>query len=137
MVTLSGKSWAMLIPMRRFLPLLVLAFAILPSCSPRSPGETAPATDPDIRGILTKVNLTVEPWTVLVEEKPEEAAGSAKAMVRLTEATRILRRAGSGIERTAPQDLAVAQRVSVWFTGPVMESYPVQATAAIVVIEGP
>jgi len=115
--------------------ILLSLLLLLASCSPRSKDEVAPATDPDIRGTATKVNVAVEPWTVLVEEQPEETSGSAKAVVSLTAETRILRRAGSGVEPAAPADLAVGQTVSVWFSGPVMESYPVQATAAVVVIE--
>lgn len=116
----------------RYLLLVVVA-----ACSSRSANEAAPATEPDIRGTLTKVNVAVEPWTMLVEEKPEESSGSAKASVRLTPETRILKRAAGEVGRAAPEELAVGQTVSVWFSGPVMESYPVQATAATLVIEEP
>src|SRR5262245_51856604 len=116
---------------------LFLLLAVFAACSSRSAEEAAPASPPDIRGTLTKVNVSVEPRTVLVEEKPEESAGSPKASVRLTPETRILKRMAGEVERAAPQDLAVGQTVSVWFSGPVMESYPIQATAATVVIEEP
>jgi uncharacterized protein DUF3221 len=127
----------MLVSMHRppFL-LLVLPLLVLLSCSVRSASEAPPATDPDLRGTVTRADLSAEPPAVLVEEKPEETTGSAKALVRLTEETRILRRVGDGVERAALEDLAVGQTVSVWFSGPVMESYPVQGTAAAVVMEG-
>jgi hypothetical protein len=34
-------------------------------------------------------------------------------------------------------DLSAGQRVAVWFTGPVAESYPVQATAGAIEILSP
>jgi hypothetical protein len=107
----------------------------LAACAPRSGDAVTPATAPDIRGTATKVNVAVEPRTVLVEEQPEETSGSAKAMVKLTEETRILRRAASEVEPATPGELAVGQTVSVWFSGPVLESFPVQVGAAVVVIE--
>jgi Protein of unknown function (DUF3221) len=121
----------------RFFTAFCLLLTVSASCSSRSASETAPATEPDIRGTVTKVNVSVEPRTVLVEEKPEESAGSPKASVQLTPETRVLKRAAGEVGRAAPEELAVGQTVSVWFSGPVMESYPVQATAATVVIEVP
>lgn len=121
----------------RYSVLFYLLLAVFAACSSRSADEAAPATDPDIRGVLTKVNVAVEPRTVLVEEKPEESSGSPKASVRLTPETRILKRAAGEVGPAAPEDLAVGQTVSVWFSGPVMESYPVQAAAATLVIEEP
>lgn len=115
--------------------ILLSLLLLLVSCSSRSKDRVAPATDPDIRGTATKVNVAVEPRTMLVEERPEETSESAKAMVTLTAETRILKRAGSEVEPATPADLAVGQTVSVRFLGPVMESYPVQVTAAAVVIE--
>ena len=34
-------------------------------------------------------------------------------------------------------ELRVGQLVKVWFTGPVMESYPLQATAGVIVFIEP
>jgi hypothetical protein len=42
-------------------------------------------------------------------------------------------RQGEGIVGTT--DLQVGQQVKVWFAGPAMESYPLQATAGVIVIE--
>ncbi len=73
---------------------------------------------------------------LLVEEKPNEAAGSNKASVRLdlTEGARLLKQQGGKVVEADLQSLSTGQKVRVWFTGPVAESYPVQATADVVLI---
>lgn len=83
---------------------------------------------PSIRGTVTRTS----PGRILIEEEPLDSTGSAKASVRLTSSTRVLRSSG---EASRPDDLQVGQKVSAWFDGPVMESYPVQATAKAVRIE--
>ena len=112
----------------------LLALLLFAACAYRTGSETLPTTDPSIRGTVTRVGPD-EPRTVLVEEKPGEESGSNKASVRLTGETRLLRRSGEAVQRAALEDLAVGQTVSVWFTGPVRESYPVQADAGTIVIE--
>lgn len=87
-----------------------------------------PRTTPSIIGQVTAVALP----TIVVEEKPTEPHGSAKAGVRITDGTQVLRR-GEGV--VGVTELRVGQQVKVWFTGPVMESYPAQATAGMIVIE--
>lgn len=83
---------------------------------------------PSIRGIITQR----APERILIEEEPLDSAGSAKASVRLTRSTRVVRASGEAVH---PDKLQVGQQVSAWFEGPVMESYPVQATAGAVRIE--
>ena len=90
--------------------------------------NAVPRTPPEIRGIVTAADA----GSVRVEANPAEAAGSPKAVVRLTSETLVVYRNGDPAEA---EELTVGHNVSVWFTGPVMESYPVQATAAAVVIE--
>lgn len=87
-----------------------------------------PRTTPSIIGLITAIALP----TIVVEEKPTEPHGSAKASVRITDGTQVLRR-GEGV--VGATKLQVGQQVKVWFTGPVMESYPLQATAGVIVIE--
>ena len=84
---------------------------------------TGPVGEPSITGVVTNISGD----RILVEENPQQSAGSAKASVRITEKTEI--RSSSGGTATRG-DLRVGDQVRVWFTGPVMESYPVQATAA-------
>jgi Protein of unknown function (DUF3221) len=82
---------------------------------------------PSIQGTVTQKS----PGRILIEEEPLDSSRSAKASVRLTSSTRVLR----GGEPARTEDLREGQRVSVWFDGPVLQSYPVQATASAVRIE--
>ena len=117
----------------------ILLFSSLISfgCSPvgTEPSVSDPAsaitrTAPSIVGQVTAVTLP----TIVVEEKPTESHGSPKASVRITDGTQVLRRGGGFMSAT---ELRVGQLVKVWFTGPVMESYPLQATAGVIVFIEP
>jgi beta-N-acetylhexosaminidase len=125
--------------------LLVLAIAVagcgnlgvdpitgLPAGQLASP---APQEPPDIRGTLTAVESGTQGQGGLltIEEDPNVPSGSAKARVRLTGQTNLLRANG---QRLGFTEFKVGQRVEAWFEGPVAESYPVQATArAVRVVE--
>jgi len=94
-----------------------------------------PDAEPGIRGVITKSDSNVGSRFILVEENPGDAAGSQKAAVRLTDQTKIYRRSGSGLETITQAELVTGKKVSVWFEGPVAESYPVQETAAVILLE--
>ncbi len=87
-------------------------------------GNAPDVSSADLTGIATRVEETM----IMVEEKPEESSGSAKAAVTITSETKIESLSG----RTP--ELRKGQRVSVWFNGPVAESYPMRGTARRVVI---
>lgn len=87
-----------------------------------------PATEPGIRGVIA----AEDPSSVRVEANPAEESGSPKAVVRLVPEPAVLYRIGG---RGEPEDLTGGHNIRVWFDGPVMESYPVQATAAVLVME--
>lgn len=78
---------------------------------------------------------------VTVEQEPDRQlddqlglpAGD-KAIVTVSTDTRVLRQAADGFERATFDDLDTGRQVAVWYRGPVAESYPVQATAATIVI---
>jgi hypothetical protein len=61
-----------------------------------------------------------------------QPAGADRAAVRVHAGTR-LRFASGQVATTA--DLQVGRNVRAWFDGPVMESYPVQASAGAIVID--
>ncbi len=71
---------------------------------------------------------------VLVEENPEEETGCQKDSVTVTKATKLLERRGGDLTRIGFDDLKAGQRVRAWYTGPVAESYPRQATASLIVV---
>ena len=125
--------------------LFVVALAAFACNDPSRPADnpdiahtTIPTAVPDIRGVITSASVTggaslsESRGRVLVEAVPGEPSGSAKAMVSWTGTTRIFRRDGTPV---TADELAKGVTVSVWFTGPVAESYPVQARARVIVVE--
>ena len=121
---------------RRTLASVGLLLALI-GCTRGAPDESVGRTDgprhapepPYIEGVVT----SLEPDRLRIEEVPTDTAGSAKAVAQLTPETRIWRANGARVPATA---LRVGQWVRAWFTGPVMESYPVQGTAAELIIVG-
>ena len=147
------KGWSE--KMKRFLvPLMLIAAALvlasLSACaSTEKTGSVSsidtvgtvgsvnvlPDSAPGIRGVITKSDSTAGSRFILVEENPGDTTGSQKASVRFNDQTKIYRRSGSSLEKIGRADLANGKKVSVWFEGPVAESYPVQGSAAVVVLE--
>ena len=82
---------------------------------------------PDIAGLVTHIDGD----RVRVEATPEEFRGD-KAVVTITSETTIRDAAGRTLSRA---DLRQGQRVRVWYTGAVAKSYPLQATAAAIIVE--
>ena len=74
---------------------------------------------------------------VLVEENPDEDTGSQKDSVTVTKATKLSERRGRDLTRIRFDDLKLGQRVMAWYTGPVVEPYPRQATARVIVVYPP
>jgi len=70
---------------------------------------------------------------VLIEEVPG-GHGDNKSHVRLPRTALLLRRTATGLVRVGFSDLRVGQKVVAWFTGPVAESYPTQATGRALVV---
>ncbi|WP_287155676.1 DUF3221 domain-containing protein [Candidatus Solincola tengchongensis] len=126
-----------------FVVLASLALSFL-ACGPRpggnppsGDGDGKPPSSPDIRGYVTQVAVPMPPppgasdtmvGKVLVEGELEEDTRYDRAWVTVMPETRIYRVSdGSGVYFN---DLEKGVKVEVFFTGPVMESYPVQATAS-------
>ena len=86
------------------------------------------ADTPDLRGVIT----ARAGETIRVETTPGDSAGSAKAVVGLTRLTWITSARG---DQLSPDALLVGQRVAVWFTGPVAESYPIQGEGLRIIVE--
>lgn len=130
---------------------------LLAACTPSAPvqtdgpGSPAPTAPPspappaamppeessiDVRGRITEHHrsATGEPpvGTIRVEGTTEAGVAYDKASVRITRDTRIFK--GRGGRRMPFNSLTIGTLVEATFTGPVAESYPVQATASEVVI---
>jgi hypothetical protein len=99
-----------------------------------SRGDAAPAGPPSIRGTITSLTPIAGQGVILVEERPQDQAGSNKASVTINGATRIYRGRVSASTKGSFGDLRNGQIVEVWFNGPVLTSYPVQAIASVIVI---
>jgi uncharacterized protein DUF3221 len=98
--------------------LLVLSVVVAAACAPSGP----PTREADISGVVTQVSD--DRATVLVEERPQDTAGSAKASVRITADTRLWTADG---RRASAADIVLGSNVRVWYDGPVATSYPLQA----------
>jgi beta-N-acetylhexosaminidase len=106
----------------------VVLTLLLVNCADR-----APARAPDITGQITRAIDGAGRVTILVESVPSDASGSPKAMVTVDRATRLFHanaNVSAGLE-----DLLLGATVSVWFDGPVAESYPLQAKAGTLLIQ--
>ena len=109
---------------------LLLALVVI-GCADRTPSRA-----PDITGQITRATTSVVDGsrrvTILVEAVPNDLSGSAKALVTVDRTTRIFN-ANANISAKV-EDLLPGTTVSVWFEGPVAESYPVQARAGTLLI---
>lgn len=96
-----------------------------------------PERQPDVTGVITQVSAAQGPeaiGTLRVEENPADSSGSAKYVLTLTHETMLVVRPGELTEEIGFGDMVVGQRVQAWITGPVRESYPMQATASHVLV---
>lgn len=129
----------------RFLAVLLSAVCILSSVGC---GQFQTQPPPDIAGEIVSFQTTKEPeapgqpkpslGTILVEARGDVDTGKLdKASVTITAATKIYEQRGRDRKVVSFDWIMVGQQVQVWFTGPVRESYPVQATAREITIIRP
>jgi hypothetical protein len=100
---------------------------------------TVPADPASINGGVTAVvSGDGRPSSITVETSGAQPAGtiSDKATVTIPPTTQFFAADGSAAKLDAISAIGKGTRVRVWFTGPVAESYPVQATAGAVQILG-
>jgi hypothetical protein len=130
--------------MKRMTLAAIAAAMVMAACGgapgePEQPGAlnaALPAEAASIIGTVTQLERSGGEARILVEQVPTRSAGYPVAWVRVTSRTRVLARTGDGpTGRGSLADLAQGGRVQAWFTGPVAESYPVQAVAGTVLIE--
>jgi len=127
------------ISIKAVLPALTAALAVVLLSACAGDGDAAPAPitgDPDIRGAITSISAgdgDVIGSVRIVGAIAQDTAYD-RAVVRVESDTRILRGAGNATMEVTFGDLTVGQTVEAWFTGPVAESYPVQAKASQIVI---
>ena len=96
----------------------------------------------DIRGRISTISAPTDGASAdraggsILVEGPAKTGGIDKAWTTITSETILVRMTESGYVKVSHSALIVGNEVMVQFEGPVMESYPVQATAGIIVIIG-
>lgn len=115
-----------------------IIFALLMVISCRAQNERR--SDFDIRGRVTGVNREGSPQNprlrarVTVEAVKEASASNDRAVVFITDDTRLYDQRGERREPANIDAIRIGQQVEVRFAGPALMSYPVQATAGEIVI---
>lgn len=112
---------------------LVIGVAMLLEGCTRSPRPIA--SDPDFRGRVTEIEPggTTDPvGRILVESLADEPVD--KHFVTVQEDTRVFMVEGQRYRLVSFYGLTVGDEVQLWYTGPILESFPAQATAKQVVI---
>ena len=125
--------------MTRTLLLLILIAALLAGCEAKPTAPATPSADYDIKGNITEIlRGDGQPKGVLgrIRIEGEKTADNRydKAVVAVTKSTRIWAKTADGYVSATWADLQFGALVTARFTGPVRESYPVQADAAEIVI---
>ncbi len=107
---------------------LVIALVTVAGCGTPSP----PSEPAGIVGRVERIDAADGQRSMLVVGgKQAPGAVSDRASCRITDETTVVDASGNEV---GAEQLAVGDQVSVWFTGPVAESYPVQGTASFVQI---
>lgn len=100
--------------------------------------QTTPQTNPAIRGSITSRNPANGEGgllgSILVEGRIENDTQFDKASIAITSQTKIFEQVAQERRPATFEAFQEGQKVEAWFTGPVAESYPVQAVASDVVI---
>ena len=102
-----------------------------PAAQPASPAATAPPSSPaGITGTIHELTPEADGLPVLLVVDDGAIPGAIdRATVSLTRDTVVWTLEGA---KGTAADLGAGQMVSVWFDGPVAESYPVQAKAGVI-----
>ena len=114
------------------LGLLIALMAVTVDCS-----STAKLleTEADFTGFITEVHPIGRGDTlgqILVESPADNFID--KYRVTIKDETQILKQDGDELRQVAFEALETEQQVQIWFSGPIMESFPMQGTAQQVVI---
>jgi beta-N-acetylhexosaminidase len=122
-------------------PLAALLAAAVLACALLAAGcaATLPSDPPGVTGAVTSIAPgDGRPSSFLVESTGTQPAGaiSDKAQVNIAPTTMFFGPDGKAASLDSIAGIAVGSRVSVWFQGPIAESYPVQGSAKAVQILG-
>lgn len=113
--------------------LLIVLLAVSPGCAPAAkPLET----EADFLGFITEIHPDRK-GDILGQISVESHADKivSKYIVTIIDETLIFRQDGDNLRQADFKAFENKQWVKIWFAGPVLESFPVQATAGQVVVE--
>lgn len=112
----------------RFILTALLMVALLPfvACT-RRPEPLQ--THPDFLGFITEI----QPGQINVESHADKVVD--RYIVTINEDTAIFKKEGGKLYYVSTEALETKRWVQIWFFGPVMESWPKQATAGQIVIQ--
>jgi hypothetical protein len=114
----------------RLFALLAMAAMLAPAALVGCASLTPPNGEPSIRRSVTSITpLSEGSGIILVEETSPQGLGYDKASLAITRDTRFLERVGEGYIAFTFDDISEGMVVEAWITGPVKESYPIQADA--------
>lgn len=97
--------------------------------------DKALETTADFTGFITEIHPVGKEDTlgqILVESHADKLVD--KYMLTIKDETLIFEQDGENRRKVAFAALETQQRVQIWFSGPIMESFPMQGTARQVVI---
>jgi hypothetical protein len=114
-----------------------LAACAVAACAATACTSTPEAleTDPDFTGFITEVHPNGgkdTPGEILVESHADKLVD--KYVVSIRDETQVYEQQGADLRQVAFSALGTTQQVQIWFSGPIMESFPMQGTARQVVI---
>lgn len=135
MSPLGNRSGKLRILLTSLVALLVLTVALIVMAG--NAGSKPPATDPDMRSAkIVGAERLDDGWSLQLEVDPGNVTSGSydAASVRVDAKTKLFRPSEDGYERVEMETVVLADMLDVWFTGPVAESYPVQATAGTIVV---
>ncbi len=97
--------------------------------------DKALQTEADFTGFITEIHPIGKEdilGQILVESQADKLVD--KYMVTIKDETLIFGQDGENRRQIAFEALETKQRVQIWFSGPIMESFPMQGTARQVVV---
>jgi hypothetical protein len=120
----------------------IVLFLILAACLVLALTGCASNTEPietesDFTGFITDVQAgQAKDITGRISVESHADKIVSKYVITVNKDTAIFRQDGSNYNKAEFKELEARQWVKIWFTGPVLESWPMQATALQIVITG-
>jgi hypothetical protein len=112
--------------------LAIVSIMVTSSCTSAAEPLARPA---DFIGFITEIHQVAAKdiqGTITVESHADKLV--TRYLVTIKDETLIFRQDGENYSRAALKTLETKQWIKIWFTGPIMESFPMQGTAEQVVI---